>query len=161
MQQQLNTYRKEGKLAIRHMWIVVLVSLCVLLVAAELTWAQIFTAADVFASVVVADFNVKSINGYEGAAFAAIWSAFLQLFFAFVGSKVIFSSQPSPPLMVGFLLGLAAMAAQLFFMLTCWYLALGVQAAQNGWSKNLKIIIKCYKFIYFFFDYTFRYRCCK
>lgn len=59
----------------------------------------------------------------------------MAIFFAIVGSQVVYSKQTAP-LMIGFVLGLSAMMAQLFFVLTCWFLALGVQAGENGYDTE-------------------------
>ena len=67
------------------------------------------------------------MNGTSGAAFAAVWQSFLVILFLYTGSQVVYALQ-SPPLLVGFLLGFAAMMTQLSFMLSVWFLALGVQA---------------------------------
>ena len=79
--------------------------------------------------------NNTDPNGLAGASFAAVWEAFLVIFFLASGYQVVYAPQSSA-LMVGFVLGLASMMAQLFFMLTVYFLALGVQATTLGYGKN-------------------------
>lgn len=117
MQSKMAAYRKEGALALRHMWFVVL----------------IFTIIQFIMSVYVAHVNSNYNGGLKSLAFAAIWSMFLAIGFGALGAKIVFSGK-SLELLVGFMIGIASMMAQLFFMLAVIFFALGTEAGQLGYE---------------------------
>lgn len=113
---KIELYRREGHLALKHMWIVVL----------------IFAVVQVIVSIAVAAAN-SGANGYKSASFAAIWSMFLVIIFTGLGAKVVFGGKSSA-LMVGFMMGVAAMLTELFFVLMVVFFVLGTNADTNGYS---------------------------
>lgn len=58
-------YRKEGGLALRHMWIVI----------------AIMGLVQVIVSCAAAAANEKNVGGYHSATFAAIWSMFISKYY--------------------------------------------------------------------------------
>jgi len=115
MKAKLNQYRKEGRLALKHMWIVILV----------------FAVVQVIVSIAVAAANDTYDFGYKSAAFAAIWSMFLVVGFTGLGATIVFGGKATE-LLVGFLIGVAAMLAELFFVLMVMFFILGTNAANNN-----------------------------
>ena len=69
--------------------------------------------------------------------FAAIWAMFLAIIFLYVGGQVVFKGQNSP-LQVGFLIGVAAMLCQLFFLLMCVFFVFGAEARKKGYGMKNK-----------------------
>ena len=69
-------------------------------------------------SIAVAAANSKSGSqgGMKSAGFAAIWSMFLVIGFTYVGGKIVFGDKSSE-LLVGFMIGIAYMMVELFFVL--------------------------------------------
>jgi len=115
---KIEMYRREGHLAIKHMWIVVL----------------IFAVVQVIVSIAVAAANSSTESGgYKSASFAAIWSMFLVIMFTGLGAKIVFGGRSSA-LLVGFLLGAAAMLTELFFVLMVMFFVLGQNANTNGYA---------------------------
>ena len=88
--------------------------------------------------------NNVSVGGYQGAGFAAMWSCFLACLLAVQGAKAAFSKTGVSPLFVGFLIGLSAMLAQLFFVLMCLFFALGAEANKNGWGTQFYSLMNLY-----------------
>lgn len=115
MKARLNTYKKEGALALKHMWYVVAVFTLILFILA----------------IFVAHQNSAYDGGFVSVAFAAIWSMFLTLIFGYIGFKIVFGGK-NMELLVGFMIGVASMLAQLFFMLAVIFFALGVEAANQS-----------------------------
>jgi uncharacterized membrane protein len=115
MKAKLTQYRKEGRLALKHMWIVILV----------------FAVVQVIVSIAVAAANDLSKTGYRSAAFAAIWSMFLVVSFVTLGGTIVFGGKASE-LLIGFQIGVAAMLTELFFVLMVIFFILGEKAKLNG-----------------------------
>lgn len=84
-------------------------------------------------SILVIEKN-RHYRGSGGAAFAAIWSALLVIFYAIIGSRAVFSGSATP-LMTGFLLGFGAMLCQLFFVLMIYFFVLGSSAAKSNFGE--------------------------
>ena len=118
MNNKLQVYKKEGTLALKHMWIVI----CILGVV------------QIIVSIACAAANEKKgSNGHHSASFAALWSMFLVILFVFIGYKIVKGGK-SHPLLVGFMIGVAFMLSQLCFVLMCMFFTLGTEASTNGWS---------------------------
>lgn len=100
---------------------------------------QLLTFADIICSIAVAAKNSVSKGGYPGAGFAAIWSCFVSCLLAYQGAKASWSKTGITPLLAGFLIGLAGMSAELFFVLMVLFFALGAEAQKNGWGKLVSI----------------------
>jgi len=113
MRAKVSQYRREGKLALKHMWFVVL----------------LFAIVQVIVSIAVAATNSKT-GGYKSASFAAIWSMFLVIGFTTVGGQIVFGGK-STELLVGFMIGVAFMLCELFFVLMVAFFILGAEAAHN------------------------------
>jgi uncharacterized membrane protein len=88
---------------------------------------QIFAVVQVIVSCAVAASNSKTDGGYKSASFAAIWSMFLVIGFTSLGAKVVFGGRSSE-LLVGFLIGCAAMLSQLCFVLMVIFFVFGANA---------------------------------
>lgn len=118
MNNKLSVYKKEGTLALKHMWI----AICILGIV------------QIIVSIACAAANTKKgANGHKAATFAALWSMFLVIIFVFIGYKIVKGGK-SHPLLVGFMIGVAFMLAQLCFVLMAMFFTLGQEATQNGWS---------------------------
>lgn len=119
MKAKVSQYRREGKLALRHMWFVVV----------------IFAVVQVIVSIAVAAANSKSGSqgGMKSAGFAAIWSMFLVIGFTYVGGKIVFGDKSSE-LLVGFMIGIAYMMVELFFVLMIVFFILAADAQKNGYT---------------------------
>jgi len=117
MRQKINQYRKEGRLALKHMWYVIMV----------------FALVQIIVSIAVAASNDVYPNGYKSAAFAAIWSMFLVVIFAGLGAQIVFGGR-AQELQVGFLIGVAAMLTELFFVLMVLFFILGNNAQTAGYQ---------------------------
>lgn len=74
-------------------------------------------------------------GGYPSATFAAIWSMFLCILFMIHGAQIVFGSVSSE-LGVGFMIGVAAMMTQLFFVLMCVFFVLATEAKTAGYGKE-------------------------
>ncbi len=86
-------------------------------------------------SIAVAAANANAnTGGHKSASFAAIWSMFLVIGFTAVGGQVVFGGRSSE-LLVGFLIGVAAMLTELFFVLMVFFFTLGEQATTLHSSK--------------------------
>lgn len=109
-------YRREGRLALKHMWIVVL----------------IFAIVQVIVSIAVAAANTNARGGYKSVSFAAIWSMFLVIIFTAVGAQIVFGGRSSE-LLVGFMIGTSAMLCELFFVLMVIFFILGQNAKDKGY----------------------------
>lgn len=117
MQGKLSVYKKEGTMALKHMWIVILV----------------LGVVQIIVSIACAAANVQSPNGHKSATFAALWSMFLVILFVFLGYKIIRGGK-SHPLLVGFMIGVALMLAQLCFVLMAMFFTFGAEADTNKWT---------------------------
>jgi len=118
MKGKLSVYKKEGTMALKHMWIVIL----------------ILGIVQIIVSIACAAANEKKgSHGHHSATFAALWSMFLVILFVFLGYKIIRGGK-SHPLLVGFMIGVALMLAQLCFVLMCMFFTFGTEATNNGWS---------------------------
>ncbi len=84
-------------------------------------------------SIAVAATNAKT-GGYKSASFAAIWSMFLVIGFTTVGGQIVFGGKSSE-LLVGFMIGVAFMLCELFFVLMVAFFILGSEATHNGYGK--------------------------
>lgn len=123
----------------KHMYIVILVSFYRnfshrIKLQGNFSLLQIFSVIQIIVSIAVAAKNSKSIGGYKSATFAAIWAMFLVIIFAILGGHIVFVGNANP-VQVGFLIGVAAMLAQLFFVLMCIYFTLGSEATHNGYGE--------------------------
>ena len=87
-------------------------------------------------SIVVAA-KQNTIGGYPSATFAAIWSMFLCILFTIHGAQIVFGAA-STELGVGFMIGVAAMMTQLFFVLMCVFFVLATEAKAAGYGKKKK-----------------------
>ena len=93
-----------------------------------------FTIIQFIMSIYVAHVNSHYVGGMKSLSFAAIWSMFLSMGFGALGAKIVFSGK-SLELLVGFMIGVASMLAQLFFMLAVIFFALGTEAATKKFGK--------------------------
>jgi hypothetical protein len=75
-------------------------------------------------------------HGYKSASFAAIWSMFLVIVFTVLGAMIVFNGKCSE-LLVGFMIGVAAMLTELFFVLMVIFFVLGTNGDSNGYRKSL------------------------
>ena len=139
--QKVSQYRREGKLALRHMWFVVVVIMkyfCLMLYVLSLyIFQKVFAVVQIIVSIAVAAANSKagSEGGMKSAGFAAIWSMFLVLGFTYIGGKIVFGDKSSE-LLVGFMIGIAYMLVELFFVLMIVFFILGSDANKSGYSKR-------------------------
>mmetsp|Transcript_35537 Transcript_35537/g.33708 ORF Transcript_35537/g.33708 Transcript_35537/m.33708 type:complete len:183 (+) Transcript_35537:100-648(+) len=117
MKARLGEYKKEGKLALKHMWYVV----------------AFFGLIQCIVSIIVAVYQ-KGEGGYPSATFAAIWSMFLCILFTIHGAQIVFGGVSSE-LGVGFMIGVAAMMTQLFFVLMCVFFVLATEAQTAGYAS--------------------------
>lgn len=76
----------------------------------------------------------KSVGGYPSATFAAIWSMFLCILFTIHGAQIVFGGVSSE-IGVGFMIGVATMMTQLFFVLMCVFFVLATEAKAGGYGK--------------------------
>jgi hypothetical protein len=88
----------------------------------------------VIVSIIVAAANSNASGGYKSASFAAIWSMLLVIVFTLVGAQIVFGGRSSE-LLVGFMIGTAAMLTELFFVLMVIFFVLGQNATNAGYSK--------------------------
>jgi hypothetical protein len=95
----------------------------------------------VIVSIAVAAANSKAKGGYKSASFAAIWSMFLVILFTAVGGQIVFGGKSSE-LLVGFMIGVAFMLAELFFVLMVAFFILGSEATHNAYSKSLRCSVQ-------------------
>ena len=82
-------------------------------------------------AIIVAAFNSQTPNGYKSASFAAIWNMFIVIGFCRASYSILFHSKASE-LMVGALLGISIMLAQLFFVLMVVFFIFGSEADVNN-----------------------------
>ena len=109
---------------------------------------QAFAVIQVIVSIVVANANSDtSQGGRKSCAFAAIWSMFLVIFFTYLGGRMVLSSSKSSELFVGFMIGIAGMLTELFFILMVIFFILGEEAGtlskymtDHGWFSFTYII---------------------
>jgi hypothetical protein len=88
MQARLNTYKKEGALAIKHMWYVILIfrytlvqfyfetvinTFFLLYHITHLIFSLFYSFLDIIVSLAVTVKNSTAVGGYKGASFAAVW----------------------------------------------------------------------------------------
>lgn len=76
----------------------------------------------------------KSVGGLPSATFAAIWSMFICILFTIHGAQIVFGGISSE-LGVGFMIGVAAMMTQLFFVLMCVFFVLSTEAKAMNYRK--------------------------
>ncbi len=102
----------------RHMWF------CVAL----------FALIQIIVSIAVAAQNdpTKKEGGLASASFAAIWSMFMVIAFTIHGAQIVFGAQ-STEIGVGYMIGVAAMMVQLFFVLMCVFFVLATEANKMGY----------------------------
>eukprot|EP01038_Epipyxis_sp_PR26KG_P009489 gene9489-12783_t len=115
MKAQVAQYRKEGRLALRHMWFVIV----------------LFAVVQVIVSIAVAATNNTMAGGFKSLGFAAIWSMFLVIGFTVLGGRIVMTNRSSE-LLVGFMIGIAAMLTELFFVLMVMFFIIGQEAGLNG-----------------------------
>ena len=119
MQKLLNTYKKEGTTALKNMWIAIVV----------------LGIVQVIVSIAVAASNEQNVGGFHSATFAAIWSMFIVILFVALGGKIVMNGK-NAPLLVGFMIGVASMLAQLCFMLCAIFFTLGTAATSAGYKTD-------------------------
>lgn len=107
----------------------------------------------VIVSIAVAAANSNATGGLKSASFAAIWSMFLVIAFTGVGAQIVFGGR-STELLVGFMIGTAAMLTELFFVLMVIFFVLGQTATDKGYSK---LMYCCYVWIRSLTSGIFRY----
>lgn len=61
---------------------------------------------------------------------------FLVIGFTIIGGQIVFGGKSSE-LLVGFMIGVAFMLAELFFVLMVAFFILGAEATHNGYSKSI------------------------
>lgn len=88
----------------------------------------------VIVSIAVAASNNQNKGGLKSATFAAIWSMFIVVYFIYQGYTIVMSNK-NDPLLVGFMIGVAAMLAELCFMLAAVFFTLGEDASSKGLCK--------------------------
>lgn len=123
MRQRFNNMRevvtKQPALALKQMfWVVI-----------------IFSCVQVIVSIIVAAKNSKYDYGYKSLVFTAVWAMFLVILFAAIAGKVVFEGKAAP-LLVGFLVGIAFMLCQLFFMIAVLFLGVGDEASKQQWDTG-------------------------
>jgi hypothetical protein len=106
----------------------------ILLFHFSIFYVQFFGLIQCIVSIIVAA-KQKGIGGYPSATFAAIWSMFLCILFMIHGAQIVFGSVSSE-LGVGFMIGVAAMMTQLFFVLMCVFFVLATEAKSAGYGKK-------------------------
>lgn len=89
----------------------------------------------IIVSIVVAAYNSRYTGGYKSASFAAIWSMFLTIVFTVVGAQIVFGGGKATELLVGFMIGIAVMLCELFFVLMVAFFILGSEAYHNGYGE--------------------------
>ena len=98
---------------------------------------QFFGLIQCIVSIVVA-VKQKTIGGLPSATFAAIWSMFLCMLFTIHGAQIVFGGASSE-LGVGFMIGVASMMTQLFFVLMCTFFVLSTEAKKQGYGEQQNI----------------------
>lgn len=106
----------------------------------KLPW-QFFGLIQCIVSIVVA-VKQNSLGGYPSATFAAIWSMFLCILFTTHGAQIVFGGVSSE-LGVGFMIGVAAMMTQLFFVLMCIFFVLSTEAKTAGYGEQRRSYRLC------------------
>ena len=89
----------------------------------------------------------KTIGGLPSATFAAIWSMFLCMLFTIHGAQIVFGGASSE-LGVGFMIGVASMMTQLFFVLMCTFFVLSTEAKKQGYGEQQNISKLFYELLY-------------
>jgi len=59
---------------------------------------------------------------------------FIVILFVFLGGRVVLRGR-SHPIIVGFMIGMTLMLAELMFVIMCIFFGLGSEAVKNGWGK--------------------------
>mmetsp|Transcript_2586 Transcript_2586/g.2736 ORF Transcript_2586/g.2736 Transcript_2586/m.2736 type:complete len:218 (-) Transcript_2586:190-843(-) len=95
----------------------------------------IFSGVDCIVSISVAGMNNETHGGSSGLVFAALWSLFLVIIFDIAGSQLIFYGNCSA-LMVGFVIGVAAMLAELFLVLMCVFFSFGTSSKHKDFETE-------------------------
>ena len=95
---------------------------------------QLFALIQIIVSIAVAAQNdpTKKEGGLASASFAAIWSMFMVIAFTIHGAQIVFGAQ-STEIGVGYMIGVAAMMVQLFFVLMCIFFVLATEANKMGY----------------------------
>jgi hypothetical protein len=94
---------------------------------------QAFAVIQVIVSIVVANANSNTTQGgLKSCAFAAIWSMFLVIIFTYLGGRMVLSANKSSELFVGFMIGIAGMLTELFFILMVIFFILGEEAGTKS-----------------------------
>lgn len=119
MKPSIEQYKNNGKLAVKHMWFVIL----------------LFSIVQVIVSIATCVQNSKAMGGYKSASFAAIWTMFLVLIFLYQSGQLVFRNQASK-VQVGFLIGSGAMLSELMFVLMCVFFVLGTEASTNNYDTK-------------------------
>ena len=112
------------------------------------TWYIIcgFSAIQCLVAIITAAFNSQSEKGYKSASFAAIWDMFLLMGFVRAAFSIVFQNKSSE-LVVGCMMGMAYMLAQLFFVLMVVFFIFGGEADINNPGKanvertSLKLVL--------------------
>ena len=97
------------------------------------TWYVIcgFSSIQCLVAIICAAFNSQTPNGYKSASFAAIWNMFIIMGFCRVSYSVVFHSKSSE-ILVGAMMGISIMLAQLFFVLMVVFFIFGSEADVNN-----------------------------
>lgn len=103
-------------------------------------------------SIIVGDDNHKSNYGTKAIGFAALWSSGMLLILMVASGIIIFYGKASSHL-IGLLIGISGMLAQLFFVLCVVFLVYGDHAISTGHGNNFIL----FHFSFFFFIFILFY----
>lgn len=104
--------------------------------------------------------NNNDPHGYKSATFAAIWSMFLVITFTGIAGSVVFGGKASE-LLVGFLIGVAAMLTELFFVLMVIFFIIGQSAGNNNYSTFFSFMSSSEAFLLVTFSFSSFLRGCR
>ena len=90
-----------------------------------------FSAVLSLVAIICAAFNSQTANGYKSASFAALWNMFIIWGFCRASYSIVFHTKSSE-LMVGAMMGMSIMLAQLFFVLMVVFFIFGGEADVNN-----------------------------
>lgn len=115
---------------------------------------QFFSLMDVIVSLVCAGFNAETTGGSKGLSFAAIWSSFIVIAYAIIGSIAVYSANGANLFTVGNLIGMGAMLSQLFFVLMWVFFYLGQKSAEEGLGTDLSMHLARTSSNYYYFRFN-------
>ena len=116
---RINTNKDSGRPALKTTWYVI----CA------------FSSIQCLVAIICAAFNSQTTNGYKSASFAALWDMFLLMGFVRAAYSIVFQNKSSE-LVVGCMMGMAYMLAQLFFVLMVVFFIFGMEAEVNNKSTS-------------------------